>query len=149
MANKGRAYPRFFRRDLSLKPGGYCYLPDKWIWSGLVAHPGAYQWFSNQVNILDFIGYENFGRTLVWGKDIYPFPGLAPHRMRYYYRLTGDVNMVQEEWIIGNLDTAYTRVGPRYVQTTFPYSPLPTTWFNNTGSGFNFTAIGTFLPKGW
>lgn len=149
MAHIGRAYKRFFRRDLSMKPGGYCYLPDAWEWAGLLWKNLGNQVFSHGPNRLEYNPAASGGRTLVWEKRVYIPPALGYYLMQYSYRLTNDEHMVEQSWWIGDNFTNAIIIPHVYVNSSFPNNQLPGTWSEPYPSFFSYSSLGIFRPQAW
>lgn len=149
MAHKGRVYPYFYARDLSLKPGGYTYLPDKWSWSGILATGGAGNYFVGKTFTLDAANYVNpYDGLVYWYFEdvITPFD---KYLLEIYYQITHQPNMATLEFWFRTPGGVTSRIFPKDVTQAFPYNQLSGPVQNHIPTALNVQYPGVLVPKGW
>lgn len=149
MAHKGKVYPYFHARDLSMKPGGYTYLPDKWVWSGILAS--------------GTLGHHFVGRTFVldWYSSVWPYSGdvfylyqepFGPFgflELGIHYHITHDADMASLAltWLVGPANS--TRL-PIPVAAAFPYNLTSGGVIQDTSPALlTINYPGVIIPKPW
>jgi len=149
MAHKGKLYPYFAARDLSLKPGGYCYLPAEWIWSGVLCSGSKAALLHNVAHRLIYppgaIPYQD-EHGWFWKVETGPFQFLS---MFVYYNLTHQPNMSQIRFEIA--DEVGTLMTAPYKDTTtsFPFNQMHTVYTCPRPSALNVGYPGVCIPAPW
>jgi len=149
MAHKGKVYPYFFARDLSLKPDGYTYLPEKWLWSGILGTgTRASQIVGKTFELVCTQGQDVYFGNIYWGGRINYGSGQFV-AVGFHYGITHQANMAIVDHQIDFEGGRFVNGNVQDVTSAFPYNQGPKVWSNYLPSQFNMSYAGVFIPKPW
>lgn len=149
MAHKGKIWPYLFERDLSLAPNTIERLPQRMVWTGIVAG-GSLAPLVNGKTLVSLPGLADYrGIPNVLYRWELPTVGPTQLGMSLAYYLTYDTNLSFFQWVMGDTIGSLSKSDPQFTLSTFPRNLQLPCVQNLRPARLLITGAGQINPKPW